>query len=367
MKFDTLYKKDTSGSIRTWYMETDGAKKRTVSGVQDGKQVVSGWNTTHAKNVGKVNATTAEEQAVAEVKATYKKKLERDYHASIKDVDKERHVKPMLADKWEDVKDKVTYPLYTQPKLDGIRCIAKADGLWTRQGKPILAVPHIVEALAPYFKDNPDAILDGELYTHEYKDNFNKIISLVRKTKPTDRDLMESAAKVEYHVYDVPSSTETFKKRYGEYKRAVRSINSNCVVAVATHAATTEEEVDMLYGEFLEEGYEGGIVRTNDLYEFKRSKTLLKRKDFEDMEFEIVDILEGEGNWAGYAKRVIIRLEDGRTCSSGLAATQEYAKQILAEKEQYVGKQATVQYFTRTPDGIPRFPVTKALHLEDRW
>ena len=367
MIFDTLYKKDTSGSIRTWYMETDGASMRTVSGVQDGKQVFSGWKERFGKNTGKVNETTAEEQAVIEVKAKYKKKLERDYHTSIKDVDKARHIKPMLADKWEDVKDKVIYPLFTQPKLDGIRCIAKADGLWTRQGKPIVAVPHITEALASYFKKNPNAILDGELYTHEYKDNFNKIISLVRKTKPTEEDLAESADKVEYHVYDIASSAEVFMKRHNEYNQAVRYINSPCVVAVATHIAITEEDVDILYGEFLEEGYEGGIVRTNGTYEFKRSKTLLKRKDFEDMEFEIVDILEGEGNWAGYAKRVIIKLEDGRTCSSGLAATQEHAKQILAEKETYIGKQATVQYFTRTPDGIPRFPVTKALHATERW
>ena len=92
----------------------------------------------------------------------------------------------------------------------------------------------------------------------------------------------------------------------------------------------------------------------------------MKRKDFEDKEFEIVDIIEGTGNWAGYAKRIIFRLEDGRTCSSQYATTQEHAKEVLKDRKKYIGKEATVQYFTRTPDGMPRFPVTKALHLEPR-
>ena len=95
----------------------------------------------------------------------------------------------MLAQKYEDRKDGLVYPLYSQPKLDGIRCIVSWDdnnGLVakTRNGKVIDAVPHILNSLELFFINDPDAVLDGELYNHDLKDNFNKITSLVRKQKP---------------------------------------------------------------------------------------------------------------------------------------------------------------------------------------
>ena len=70
----------------------------------------------------------------------------------------------------------------TQPKLDGIRMVVNTRGLYSRSNKEIVAVPHIAEALADFIKDHPTITLDGELYNHELKDNFQKITSLVRKT-----------------------------------------------------------------------------------------------------------------------------------------------------------------------------------------
>jgi DNA ligase-1 len=139
-----------------------------------------------------------------------------------------------------------------------------------------------------------------------------------------------------------------------------------CIVPVETVQASSEEQVDDLFGEYIGLGYEGGIIRLDEEYQQKRSKYLLKRKDFEDAEFTIVSIEEGQGNWAGYAKRVIFQLEDGRECGAGLAGNQDYARQLLSERDSYVGGQVTVQYFTRTPDGMPRFPIAKALYAGKR-
>ena len=86
----------------------------------------------------------------------------------------------------------------------GIRCIATSDGLFTRTGKPITACPHVSEHLKGFFVWNPDAVLDGELYNHSYKDDFNKIIHLVRKQNLTDEHLAESREMIQYHVYDAP-------------------------------------------------------------------------------------------------------------------------------------------------------------------
>jgi DNA ligase-1 len=365
-KFPTLYKRDSKGKLRKWRAEVLGAQYRTVSGLADGQQVTSEWKATVAKNVGRANATTAEEQAIAEVEAIYTKRLDGEYHTTAGDIDKARFFKPMLAAKWEDRKDKIDYPVYVQPKLDGIRCIANRDGLWSRTGKQIVACPHIETGIASLFVDDPDLVLDGELYTHEYKDDFNKIISMVRKSKPDAADLTESAAKVRFHVYDLPSDDRVFSERTQALASLILGRFKDSLAIVTTMTAMSEDEVDDLFGEFVEQGYEGGIIRLNTLYEQKRSKGLLKRKDFEDAEFKIVSIEEGKGNWAGYAKRVIFQLEDGRECGAGLAGNQDFARQLLSERDSYVGGQVTVQYFTRTPDGMPRFPIAKALYAGKR-
>ncbi len=362
---DTLYKIDSKGKLREWRCEIDGANFRTVSGLADGKQVTSEWKETFAKNVGRANATTAEAQAVAEVDALYTKRLDGEYHRDIADVTKARFFKPMLAAKWEDRLTKVEYPVYVQPKLDGVRCIANKDGLWSRTGKQIVSCPHIEVALEPLFDTNPDLVLDGELYNHKLRDDFNQIISLVRKTKPTDEDLVDSHDMVEFHVYDLPSSEAIYSERRTELEQVLRYEDSS-LVFVQTDFATSEDDVDALFGTYVEQGYEGGIIRLDMPYEQKRSNGLLKRKDFEDSEFEIISIEEGKGNWAGYAKRVIFRLEDGRECGSGLAGNQDFARQLLSERDKYVGGQVTVQYFTRTPDGVPRFPIAKALYATGR-
>ena len=164
MLLETIYKKTKGGKTQEWTAEVDGCKYRTIAGQSDGKKVTSEWTVCYPKNEGKANATTAEEQALKEAQALRKKKLERDYHEEVGNIEEKRHFEPMLAEKWEDRKDEIKFPIYSQPKLDGIRCIVKNDGMWTRAGKPIISAPHIFNALEPLFAANPGLIFDGELY-----------------------------------------------------------------------------------------------------------------------------------------------------------------------------------------------------------
>src|SRR5207253_3408210 len=121
----------------------------------------------------------------------------REYHKTVEATDGGAHFfKPMLAQKFEEF-----VPGYAQPKLDGVRCIATKDGMFSREGKPIPGAPHIFEALQPLFASNPTAILDGELYNHDHKDDFNAIISLVKKANPSPERLAQIRAEVQYHVY----------------------------------------------------------------------------------------------------------------------------------------------------------------------
>ena len=361
--YPTLYKRTSSGKVQVWFMEVDGDRYRSTSGQQDGKKTTTEWTIAKAKNVGRANETTPEQQAVAEVEAEYEKKLARDYHKTPDAVDTAMRFKPMLATKWKDRKDKITNgQVHIQPKLDGIRCIAKADGLWTREGKPIYGAPHIHEKLKPVFDKYPHIIIDGELYNHELKDDFNQIVSAVKKQKPTEEDLAVSREKLQYWVYDLPSHDGHFVDRFTQLTEIVPEADNHFVV-VETYMIATEH-VDENAAEWIEAGFEGAMIRLPGKYENKRSNNLIKWKEFQDEEFTIVDIQEGDGNRAGMAARVVLDLGGDRTFSAGLIGNVEYCRQLLAEKDEHIGKKGTVVFQNYTPDGVPRFPKFKGVRFD---
>lgn len=131
---------------------------------------------------------------------------------------------------------------------------------------------------------------------------------------------------------------------------------SAVIITVETYACHNKESLDKYYGEFLEAGYEGQMVRLDKPYEHKRSKHLLKRKEFIDEEFVIVDVVEGAGNRTGTVGYMVMRMKDGRNFKSNVKGTFELLGEYLKDKKNLVGKKATVKFFCYTPDGIPRFP-----------
>ena len=355
MKLPTIYKQTKTGATQEWTVEVVSNRYRTISGQTDGKKTISEWTVCYGKNAGKANETSDKEQALKEAESKRKLKLEKDYSETISGIKRKRHFEPMLAQKWEDRKDEIVYPIYSQPKLDGIRCIVTKDGMWSRNGKPIISAPHIRESLDKLFQHDPNLILDGELYADKFANDFNKIVSLVKKTKPTADDLKQSAKNIEYHVYDIPSVDGTFKERCIELDELSLDF-PKCVKQVETHIVKSETEVTEWYENYVERGYEGQILRTDDLYENKRSKSLLKHKSFIDEEYTIIDICEGEGNRAGTAGYFVFQTKDGKPFKSNVKGTWEETADMLKNKKKLIGKEATVKYFNLTPDGIPRFP-----------
>ena len=360
-EYRTIYKVDSSKNMRVWHMEQDGDKYRVHSGVEGGKIVISGWKIGEPKNIGKANETTGETQTTSEIEAKYKFQLyQSGYYETREEALKAKPAffKVMTAHKWNDRKDKVEFPVYSQPKLDGIRCVATINGLQSRGGKELVGTPHIHEELDVIFEKYPDIVIDGELYNHKFKDNFNEIQSIITKKTPNEEDLRISFDFAEFHVYDIAGSG-TFEERFimqNDVLDMLRPID--CIEIVRTDFAKNSEELDNYYGEYLSDGYEGQMVRINE-YEYKKSRSngLLKRKEFEDAEFTIVSIEEGKGNWKGKAKKVYIKLEDGSIQGAGLRGSFDFTQMLLQERDEYVGGTVTIRYQNRTPDGKLRFPI----------
>lgn len=359
--YPTLYQYDVLNRLRVWCVEQDTDKYRTVSGVRGGSMVVSTWKQAVGKNIGKANETTPEQQASAEIVSLYTKKQKASYYSSIEEAKYgSRYFEPMLAAKYADQKG-IKFPCHSQPKLDGIRCIISKQGMYSRSGEEIISCPHIYEEVKYLFDTNPDLILDGELYNHSLKEDFNKITSLIKTTKNiTAISLAETASLVEYHIYDFYSETETFSMR-NKMLNVTFMDSFNMIKQVSTFLCKNQEELDESYQTYLMEGYEGQMIRSDSVYENKRTKSLIKRKEFMDEEFPILSITEGKGNWSGMAKSVEIQLKNGESCSSGIRGTQEYMRQVLKNQDKYIGKLATVRFQNYTPDGKLRFPVVVQL------
>lgn len=344
-----IYKLDSKGKTRVWRIEQDQSRYRAVAGILDGNLVTSEWT----ECVGKQGRTDVE-QADFEIAAAYKNRLTREYHPTLDTIDGGAHFfKPMLAQEYKGWQGSG----YAQFKYDGMRCIVTKDGLFSRQGKPIVSCPHIHKQLKFLFNDQPDLVLDGEIYSHALHDDFGQLMSLARQTKPTAEDLDKSAAVLEYHIYDVPSHDGTFSARLDLLEFLIVDGLPSIKLA-PTSKVTSADEYDTFHAVALEQGYEGTIFRLDAAYEQKRSKSLLKRKDFVTDEFEVVSIDEGIGNWSGVAKSVTCRLPDGRTFGAGIKGTKGRAAELLNEN----WTQATVRFFEYTPDGIPRFPVVIDFH-----
>ena len=272
-------------------------------------------------------------------------------------------IKPMLAHKFD--KDRIDWsqPVYIQPKLDGVRCLFTKDGAFSRTGKQFMNVQHIEDSLREFFKQKPDMILDGELYNHSLKNDFEKIISLVRKQKPTEQDRLNASQMIQYHVYDYISDD------YQEYKSRMNNlvcsdIYNRQILPVAAMLVDSYNYARDLHVEFLNVGYEGSIIRNGTgIYKHGRSYDLMKFKDFHDTEATIVDYQEGKGKRAGTLGKFIMQDDDGNIfgCPPGKGYNYSDLKCMLENIHKYMGQRATFTYFQRTNAGSYRHPLFKGL------
>ena len=281
--------------------------------------------------------------------------------------------KPMLAypvsKKPIDYTDKV----FIQPKLDGVRCLIQCDvtkndlvtwykiTAYSRTGKEWKNIDHILNELKPFFEKYPHVILDGELYNHDLKNDFEKIISLVRKTKPMYHDRVESEMKVQFHCYDIIDEELPFDERMNFINKSLTP--SNSIKIVSTHWLDSEIEAKVRHKTNLNHGYEGSIVRLNTVYECKRSHSLRKFKEFHDAEAQIVGYEPGKGKREGTLGKFYMIDPFGVKfgCPPGKGYTYKDMADILNNIGDYIGKNATFTYFERTKAGSYRHPLFKAI------
>ena len=277
-------------------------------------------------------------------------------------------IKPMLAHKFDINRVDYSQPegYYIQPKLDGIRCVFTANGAWSRNDKKFMNLRHIEMALKPFFEQQPDVVLDGELYNHKLKHDFEKIVSLVRKQKPTEEDRRNAQHLIQFHVYDYFS----LDSHYENYQTRMHNLNvADFYCASIKHVPSYrvrkhKEALNMHCDAFLSNGYEGSILRDGSaLYKHGRSYGLMKFKDFSDTEATIVGYEIGQGKRAGTLGKFLMLDDDGNRfgCPPGKGYSYKDLKNMLENIQDYIGQRATFTYFQRTNTGSYRHPLFKCI------
>ena len=273
--------------------------------------------------------------------------------------------KPMLAYPVSDKPIDYSKPTFIQPKLDGVRCLIQYDAgkvtAYSRTGKEWKNIEHIKLNLLSFFDKHPNAILDGELYNHDFKDDFESIISMVRKTKPTEEDRLKSVDNVQFHCYD------TIMEHMPYHDRALYLITnlkeSYCVKFLPPVRVDCEERAKLHHQENLGAGFEGSILRTNDLYKCGRSWSLRKFKDFSDAEATIIGYVDGKGKRTGTLGKFLMRDDDGIEfgCPPGKGYNYKDMKDMLDNIHDYIGQRATFTFFERTKANSYRHPLFKCI------
>ena len=348
--FPTLFQKTAAGAVGYWQVWADAGRVYSRWGQVGTDKPQEQVYDAQPKNVGRANATTAEQQAELEAESMWKKKRRLKYYESQEEAMGEVNLKPMLAQEYRKRQKRLQFPVSIQPKLDGYRCFGYMKGsqvdLLSRGGKTFTA-GHIAAEVGKIVSQYPGLILDGELYVHGM--TLQNIGSLIKRPRT------ESLA-LRYHVYDcTKGGGEIWRERERmllQLMQLIGQLRLQHISIVDTFEVGDDVTVHQFHDAFVADGYEGAIIRTADHpYRFGyRSPGLLKLKDFEDKEFPIVDWTtdkDGTIMW-------IVRQEDGHHLPVRPMGTEEQRQQMLATADQFIGRQLTVRFQGRTDKNIPK-------------
>ena len=367
---ETLLKQTSDEGVQEWDIRVEKldngfADVVITHGRQGGAKQVLRDTIREGKNTGKKNATTPVEQAVKEAQSRHTAQIKRHHYAlNVADSAASRAAAPMLAEPYEDFVEQIDWNnAFVQPKLDGHRCLARnVDGqilLYSRKGTLIDTMQHIQELLRDVLQ--PGETLDGELYSNNGL-TFQQIASAIRNSKKAGA---VAPTAIQYHVYDA-MLPGTFGDRFSAATTKLRRLPKDIIVPVKTIRVAKLDEVMAFQADCVADGYEGAMIRhgSREYQAGKRSRDLLKVKNFKDAEFEIIAVAEGRGTHQGMAIFTCLIPATNATFDVLAPGTHEQKRELYQQRDLLLGRKLTVKFqeWTTTTPAVPRFPVAIRVH-----
>lgn len=344
-----LYRKNANG-IGTWRIWSEGSTIRIAHAT------VMGGSEVHHKEEVKTNLSgrTIEEQVALRIRSRVSRMKDKGYKDTLSEAQESSSNqlgldRPMLAHPINRVSGIDYNGAVLQKKLDGHRCLITAQEgeliAYSRQGKPITSIKHILRGLAGRLPEG--TTLDGELYCHGVK--LQTIGSWIKREQPATSNLF-------FVCYDL-ISPERYVDRHRELSEIIAPVDTGApgrVVVLPYSPYEGEEATRSLFRTVRSQGFEGLMLRLDNRgYEAgRRSSSLLKIKEFEQEEFQVVGFKTSSTGWA-ICECVT---KDGKKFDCSAPGTLEEKKRVLYQQDKYLYRYLTIDFAHWTDDGLPFQP-----------
>jgi DNA ligase 1 len=257
---------------------------------------------------------------------------------------------PMLAKFWAAHKHKIQYPVFVQPKINGVRLLVDAEGnTCSRRHKPLNVPEEVLEELSAFLPLE----LDGELYLHGFP--LSRISGNARRIVNRKQDL-----PLEYYIFDFFDPVLIFKDRLQILESCFQVFREQFPVSriklVPTTIVHKEKQILSLFERYIEQGYEGGIIRINAPYVQGRTDKLLKHKPWTYVNVLVTSTVEGKGKYKGMLGALVVT-KDNWSCNVGSGFVDQDRKEIWENRKRIKGKTIKIKYLELTAYGIPYSPI----------
>lgn len=344
----TLYSLNKDSTLQVWRVYVEGSTIVVEWGKEGGKFQYK-KTVCKAKNVGRSNETTPEQQALFEANAKWKNQVRKGYRENKEELTLTPIISPMGAQDASEKPHFIKYPCHVSPKLDGVRCLLTVEGdgfvLNSRGNKTYPQHEHIIRELSILKSHINFDILDGELVVLGVP--LQTITSWVKKVQ-------EDSKKLEFHIFDVPDQTSNWLQRLEkliEIKEAISRLGLKYLKVVDNNIANSQDEVVASIHEYVACGYEGTVIRNfKGLYEFnQKSNDLLKWKLFHTAEALVFDV-EEDKNGEGV---LWLKDKEGVTFKTKMKGTHK--ERLYSVQRGLIGKFVTFEYQAKTIDESYQF------------
>ena len=390
-----LLGKSSTNKFRWWQIEWD--EDIYKEGV--GYELIRTYGQVHGKITtapsiyvlhGKAKRTT-KEQALLQFNSEVKKQLDKGYkevpkhpndyseselqeiYGDVK-VREGATVKPMLAKQEKDIKNRKIFDnkWYISRKVNGVRCLIYFDGKNIRTASRgatnyDIAIIHIIQhpILEEFFKNHPDAILDGEVFKKDW--SLNKISGICRSQKTVN-----DGKDLQFYWYDIVDLEQSFSERWKimqEWSKELQlsdfdpykyfSDSDLHIQFLPQELISGFENMKKLHDEWVKEGWEGAVIRNPDsVYKpGSRGNDWIKIKVYQDAEYPIIGLSEGLRD---EDMCFILETPNGQRFNCKPIGDREQKQWYRDHIDELVGKNLTIKYFEMSGvegSEIPQQPI----------
>jgi DNA ligase-1 len=241
----------------------------------------------------------------------------------------------MLAKLWD--KNRVEFPCFGSPKIDGVRSKFKNGKFYSRNGHEYLGLEHLIEQL-----NGIEIEIDGELVVPNK--TFQESSGLIRNDNPTQT--------ARFYIFELPDSIYEFINR-------LTIIEDICLVGqdlikVHHHKLYDLNDVYGFYIKCRDIGYEGAVIKPfNYKYVGSRSYRWMKMKPTLSVDLKVTELFPGKGKYQGQMGGAIVMF-NGKPNKVGSGWSDNQRKDLWNKPQTIINKMIEIDYMEETDDGNMR-------------